>query len=47
MNTNAVHFYCKSVKVPRKLRDWDRTALGVVQAHSKMALSIKNEEKEL
>lgn len=45
MTTNAVHFYCNSVEVPRRLRDWDHTVIGVVQAHNKLALSIKNEGK--
>lgn len=43
MTTNAVHFYCNSVKAPQSPRDWDHPAIGVVQAHNKLALSIKNE----
>lgn len=43
MTTNAVYFYCNSVKVPQTPRDWDHTVIDVVQAHNKLALGIKNE----
>lgn len=47
MTTNALNFYCNSVKVPQTPSDWDHTVVGVVQAHNELALSIKMKEREL